>query len=209
MLDFFSSFISSTLANLFPLLFSKKETPHVEIDQEEGRGNTGINYGTVQHTTTQYINSPSGFEFKFKDSDAGSIKKNARILFVDDKSQASIVKNLTVLGWQLVEELEQDNIQNTTCEKYQDADLIFVDFDGIGPPRRGQGLSILRSLMASYGRKKYYILHTAHSAKITLQKLEENGLSIQDGTGWSLLTKGSPDYLLETMMLSGLKKIEK
>lgn len=211
-MDFLTSFLSSALANLSTLLFSKKEAPdNSRGKQKGGEIDTGINYGHIEQTTTNnYTEGPKDqAHYKFRDLRNEEIKKLAQVLFIDDQDQTRTIRNLNKLGWQNAHQLEEEHILNTDCQKYRDSDLIFVDFNNVGPLRNGQGLSILNSLMTKYGRKKYYILHTAHPQKITLQKLEESGLPIRENTGWSQLTKGSPDYLVETVMLSGLRQIEK
>jgi hypothetical protein len=207
-MDFLTSFFSSALASLVPSLFGKGVPGEKKSIQKGGIIGTGVNYGNISQTTNNHFNEGNQKpNYKFKESDNNNIKRNARLLFVDDQDQTSTIKNLKKLGWQNAVQIEQKEILNTDYEKYKDADLIFVDFSNIGP-RHGQGLSILSSLRTKYGRKKFYILYTAHAQKITLQKLEEIGLPIQDKVGWSQLTKGCPDYLLETTMFNGLKQIE-
>jgi len=213
MIGFISNFLSSTLANLFSMLFSKKE---VASDKSVGKQTgekiaSALNYGSIQQNTTNNYSSSSVDKSarKFDHWTNDEIKKSAQLLIVDDQDQTKTIKNLKKLGWQNTSQLREEDILNTDCSKYKEADLIFVDFSDIGPAKHGQGLSVLSSLMSNYGHKKYYILHTAHPQKITLQKLNESGLSIRIGTGWAQLTKGSPDYLLETTMFDGLRQIEK
>jgi hypothetical protein len=202
------AFLTSAAANLFSWLFTGSDGPSAEIKQEfkEGTGNAAMNYGTINNTTNNF-NEALERAFKFKKDDNNSIKKTARLLFVDDQDQGSTIRHLKKLGWENVEQLAIGEVMNTDCEKYRFADIIFVDYDQIGPPKKGQGLSILSSLRAKYGITKYYILHTAHPAKITLQKLQESGIPISDTVGWSQLTKGSADYLLETTILNGIRQI--
>lgn len=216
-MDFLSNFLSSTFANLASLFLSKNEKGGKNIriktknSQNSGEVDSGITFGGIHQTTnntTLIGDTGEKTSYRFRDMSNTDIKNIVRVLFVDDQDQISTIKNLRKLGWRNAEQLLGDAV-NTDAESYRIADIVFVDFDNIGPLRNGQGLSILSSLVAKYGRKKFYILHTAHPKKITLQKLEESGLPIRDAVGWYELIKGSPDYLLETTMLTGLRQVER
>ena len=191
-------------------LFSKdSSTDQSAGKQTGGKIVSGVNTGVIRQTTTNIYNPNDKETRKFESWGNNEIKEVAKILFVDDQDQSKTIKNLKKLGWQNAAQLREEDILNTDCQEYREADLIFVDFSNIGPTKHGQGLSILSSLMSKYGHKKYYILHTAHPQKITLQKLEESGLSIRTERGWAQLIKGSPDYLFETIMFDGLRQIGK
>jgi hypothetical protein len=209
-MEFISNLISSTLANLIPSIFGKQKDGmnlKNKSTQLGGTNNTGVHYGDVYRDTV--INQPQEINHKFRSQDSAVSKKQAQILFVDDQNQSDTITNLRNMGWDNVKQLDKNSIMNTTSDDYRASDLIFVDFDGIGERKHGQGLSILNSLRGHYGRKKFYILHTAHPQKITLSKLADSGLSIQDNIGWALLTKGGPTYLMEATMIHGLNQIEK
>lgn len=212
-MDFLSSLLSSALANFAVLPFTGKKKSNVkkEADNQSGAVSAPLNFGRVAQTTNNTTNihhSQGAPVFKFRESENSYIKTTARILFVDDQDQSSTIRNLGKLGWKNAEQLPISEALNTDSEAYRHADLVFVDFSGVGPARGGQGLSVLSSLNSKYGRKKFYVLYTAHAKRITLEKLEESGLPIRENIGWSQLSKASADYILETTMLNGLRQIE-
>jgi hypothetical protein len=197
---FLSSLVSSTLANLVTF-FGGKNGDQTSVTQENGAGNTGINHGVVQHFHGTGAVPAATPKLKFEGLSNSEVKKKARLLFVDNQSQAYTMKLLRQLGWERVEQLEKTQIKNTDAEKYRDADLVFVDFKDIGDPNGGEGLSILKSLCEKYRGKKYYILFTAHSKKISLANIEMNSL-------WIHLPKGSNDHVLEAAIFNGLRRVE-
>ena len=210
-MDFITNFFVSVWANITTSFLGKKEVSDNSAGKQTGGSiDASGNHGNINQTTTNIygkeLSSGSGLKFEALTND--EIKRLARVVFVDDQDQTRAIKNLNKLGWGNVHQLAEGDSSNPDSPSYRDADLIFVDYDGLGPVRHGQGLSILNSLLQTYGGKKYYILHTAHPQKITLQKLEENGLPIRENTGWSQLIKGSPDYLFNTVMLNGLRKVK-
>jgi hypothetical protein len=210
-MDLVTNFFVSISANIATFFLGRKEgSDNSTAKQTGGSIDTGNNYGDINQVTTNiYGKEPStGNSLKFEALTNDEIKRLARVVFVDDQDQTRAIKNLNKLGWGNVHQLAKGDSLNPDSISYRDADLIFVDYDGLGSVRHGQGLSILNSLLLTYKGRKYYILHTAHPQKITLQKLEENGLAIRENTGWSQLIKGSPDYLFNTVMLNGLRKIQ-
>jgi hypothetical protein len=203
--------VSSALGGIFPLFFGQKEPiTEIRVKQNEGKGNTGINNGTIDQSVHNYADKTAEQRLLLKFENFGNqeIKKTARILFVDNDDQTGTIKILRKLGWECLEQLEKRLIDNTDNDKYKSADLIFVDFKDIGDKKGGEGLSILSALCNKYGNKKYYLLYTAHSKKITLEKLDKNHLQHLDGS-WSHLTKASDDFTLETAMFAGIKRIAK
>ena len=85
-------------------------------------------------------------------------KTNIQILFVDDNDMP-VVENLQKAGF-IVKKVR--DIKNIDDARVQSAQIIFVDYDGVGvylsPQHQGAGL--IKLLKIKYKKSKYIILYT-------------------------------------------------
>lgn len=212
MIEFMVSTASSVLGNVIPGFLKNLTGAKRGIGEKGESGGTIVNNGQIQNNTTNISTKNDETveikNFKFKSKSDEFIKNTARVLFVDDKDMGDKIRMLHERGWQNVSQIDARDIVNTTSSPYQSADIVFVDYDGIGQRKSGSGLSILHSLIDRHGCKKFFILFSAHLKKITLDKLDVHHLGIKHDSGWMQLTKGAPDYDLESKLIHGLKQIE-
>jgi len=92
-------------------------------------------------------------------------ESDVNILFIDDLDMP-VVENLRKGGYKVKKVRDIKNIQDA---EVKNAQIIFVDFDGVGrvvsPQHQGAGL--VKELKANYGDRKYVVLYTAQSTMST------------------------------------------
>ncbi|MFP4514520.1 MAG: hypothetical protein ACLFNO_00750 [Parcubacteria group bacterium] len=88
-------------------------------------------------------------------------KSNVHILFVDDEDFA-IVSNLKKAGW-VVDKIK--DLKNIEDEVVKRAQIIFVDFKGVGKTlsENEEGIGIIKSLKNTYKDSKRVILYSGHN----------------------------------------------
>lgn len=125
-------------------------------------------------------------------------KQSTRILFIDDLDLKKKIKNLKNAGWQRIAQIK--TAPNIDIDEIQNADIIFVDYKGIGElETEEQGLSILSALKKRYQDSKYLILYSAHD--VPIQTFSRGA--------HDYLSKNSKIYELEQKILEGIAKIQK
>lgn len=86
-------------------------------------------------------------------------KDNVNILFIDDDDMP-VVDNLKRSGYKVK---KVRDIKNVDDAEVKNAQIIFVDFDGVGrcisPQHQGAGL--VQELKTKYGTTKYVVLYTS------------------------------------------------
>jgi len=124
-------------------------------------------------------------------------KSNAHILFVDDKDFA-IVSNLKKAGW-IVDKVK--DIKNIEDEYVRRAQIIFVDFKGVGKTlsESEEGIGIIKSLKNTYKDTKRVILYSGH-----------NRFSLKDDikSADNYLPKNSDTYEFIKMITDEIKKLK-
>jgi hypothetical protein len=87
-------------------------------------------------------------------------KISANILFIDD-SECPVVENLQKAGWAVRKINDIINIQDENIKR---ADIIFVDYKGVGDKlsEKEQGISVIRAIKNAYRDKKRVILYSAY-----------------------------------------------
>lgn len=86
-------------------------------------------------------------------------KENTNILFIDDLDMP-VVDNLKKAGYRVKKIRDVKDIDDA---EVQNAQIIFVDFDGVGKfvSPQHQGVGLIKELKIKYGSSKYIILYTA------------------------------------------------
>ncbi len=131
-------------------------------------------------------------------SQVNLLKQETKVLFIDDLDLKKKIKNLKEAGWVRVSQLK--DAPNIDVQEIRDADVIFVDYKGIGETGSGeQGLSILSALKRRYTNEKYLILYSAHDVPVDAFNRGAN----------SYLSKNSTIYELEQKILEGINEIKR
>ena len=101
-----------------------------------------------------YLNPKNWFRKRFS-------KDTVNILFIDDLDMP-VVENLKKAGYRVKKVRDVKNVDDAEVKSAQ---IIFVDFDGVGksisPQHQGAGL--IKELKTKYTNSKYIVLYTAQS----------------------------------------------
>jgi ActR/RegA family two-component response regulator len=124
-------------------------------------------------------------------------KEQAEILFIDDLNLKDKIRNLNKAGWQKVKQISE--AENVDLREIREADVIFVDYRGVGKSSKDQGLAVIKALQDRYGNKKWLVLYSAHKVPITAFEKGAN----------SYLAKNSSTYEVEQKILEGLQQIHR
>src|SRR5581483_1730949 len=81
------------------------------------------------------------------------LKSILKILFIEDGVFKKL-DNLKKFGWQISQVKKVDNL---FTDEIENADIIFVDYKGVGELAEDQGVGIVRRLKESYGGSKWII----------------------------------------------------
>jgi len=124
-------------------------------------------------------------------------KSSVNILFVDDEN-FPVVAKLQKAGWSVKKVKDIKNIQDDDIQRAQ---IIFVDFKGVGKylSETDQGIGIIKAIKNTYGSSKRLILYSAYnrfSLDLDLQAAD------------NVLPKNSDVYEFITMIESEMKKIK-
>lgn len=124
-------------------------------------------------------------------------KENANILFIDDEV-FPVVENLQKAGWSVK---RVKDIKNPQDEDVKRADIIFVDYKGVGKTLAGdeEGIGIIKLLKETYKTTKRVVLYSGYSRF----SLGEH-LNIAD----SQISKESNTYEFINMIEAELKKLK-
>ncbi len=124
-------------------------------------------------------------------------KVSANILFIDD-SDCPVVENLTKAGWSVK---KIDDIVNVQDEEIKRADIVFVDYKGVGIDlsEEEQGISVIKAIKKAYGDSKRVILYSAYGHF----KLSMN-MRVADNQ----MSKNSDTFEFISMIESELEKIK-
>lgn len=156
---------------------------------------------TQQQTVTQTViigkneEKNNEKESNSKDQDIGYLKLKARILFIED----DVFKknsNLKDFGWKVSQINKVDNLD---IDEIKNANIIFVDYKGVGEPSGDQGLGVVQNLREMYGKNKWIIFYSAHKLP-----LDVYGKGADD-----FLAKNATVYEMERKIIKGAQKIVK
>lgn len=123
-------------------------------------------------------------------------KKTARILFIDNESLRDKIRGLKNAGWDNVTQIK--DVENIDSPDIRDANVVFVDYKGIGGGEKEQGLAVITALKTRYGEEKWLILFTAYNVPVTAFEKGAN----------DYLAKNSGTYETEQKIIKGLQKLE-
>lgn len=89
----------------------------------------------------------------------GYSKENVNILFIDDL-EMPVVENLRRAGYRVK---KVKDIKNIDDAEVKNAQIIFVDFEGVGKAvsSQHQGAGLVKELKKKYSKSKYVVLYTA------------------------------------------------
>jgi len=122
------------------------------------------------------------------------LKSILKILFIEDGVFKKI-DNLKKFGWQISQVKKVDNL---FTDEIENADIIFVDYKGVGELAEDQGVGIVRRLKESYGGSKWIIFYSAHPLS----------LDVHDKGADSFLAKNADVYEMEKKIIEGGKKLK-
>ena len=126
-------------------------------------------------------------------------KETAKILFIDDLDLKNKIGNLVNAGWKNVSQItEADNID---AKEILEANVIFVDYKGVGKKLKEKGLAVAGAIKNRYANNKWVILYSAHPLPIPV-----GGFDKKANTS---LAKNSDIYELEQKILEGLGELNK
>jgi hypothetical protein len=125
-------------------------------------------------------------------------KEYAKILFIDDLDWTDKIKNLQDAGWKNVSQIT--NPQNLDRIEIREANIIFVDYKGVGKNLKDEGVDVIYALKKRYGDNKWIILYSAQpSVPISATSDKKPDAS---------LAKNSSAYEFEQKILEGLGRIK-
>lgn len=157
------------------------------------------NNNQTQNISINNILSDKGRDILVPDSqkkvtDVAVLKTKTKILFIDDVNFKNIA-NLKNSGWNVSRIKDVTNLDD---ENVRTADIIFIDFKGVG--RRvsdEQGIGLVKALKSRYGDKKWLIFYSAHDVS----------LDVFDIGADDFLTKNSQVYEMEQKIIHGATHI--
>ena len=107
---------------------------------------------------------------------------NKKILFIDDDIEKfDRVRQLKNQGYDVDELKDLDSIDSSRVKR---ADLIFVDFNGVGTTlsKKEQGVGIIKMLRSKYKNKKKLILFSSYSLKLDMMPKEADDWIAKDAS---------------------------
>lgn len=92
------------------------------------------------------------------------IKKHTQVLFVDDEDFSVLLETIRSSGWNVKQVYD---ILNFNSEEVKSADIIFMDFIGVGKTLtpKEQGIGLLKSLKKRYP-KKFIVFYSGYAGFI-------------------------------------------
>ena len=126
-------------------------------------------------------------------ADILTLKAKAKILFIDNETLPHI-KSLKKIGWIDYQIKDADNLD---IQEIRDADVIFVDHQGVGKLSSDQGLGLVSELKQRYGKEKWIILYSVHAFN----------LDVFNKGADSFLAKNSTVYEIERKIVEGMTNI--
>jgi len=125
------------------------------------------------------------------------IKKQTQVLFIDDEAFDYLLENIRQAGWNVKQVKEIDNLDS---ENLKSADVIFIDYKGVGSilTPTEEGIGLLKALRHKYPLK-YLIFYSGYAGFIP-------GHEIHDiANGW--ITKNADPYVYIERIEEAAKKV--
>lgn len=118
-----------------------------------------------------------------------SLRRNLQILFIDDDEESTTdkIKNIQEYGWERVKLIT--DAKDIFSADIREAEIIFVDFHGIGNDNPDQGLDVLSALKKQYGDTKWLILFTSYDVPVTTYDRGANDYALKNSTMYELERK--------------------
>ena len=202
-MDYFSNvwvytIVGGALATVLGTFLYKKFFPTIKTKETTGSPihvknviNNNVIGGVVE-TQNSAGNSATNRESSSK---VVGYKATARLLFIDNHPLKDKIQNLNSAGWKNVSYLK--DLKDTEAPEVRDADVIFVDYKGIGSGEKEQGLAVIGALKNRYLKSKWLILFTAYNVPVnTFEKGADD-----------YLAKNSGIYEMEQKIIKGLQSL--
>jgi hypothetical protein len=184
-LEPYTLIIPSTFALLRYIFFKNNNILESEIKDEAKNTNTNLSLNPVSQKNSLNINDNQAIEPNRNDI-IEIMKKRLNILFIDDDTKFQIVSIIKDSGWTKTKSIV--DIKNISLKDVKQADVYFVDINGVGKllNLKDEGLDLALMLKESYPEKKVIIYSASkksnsfHKAwEIADHKLEKNALPNQ------------------------------
>lgn len=157
-------------------------------------------YSAIIKATPQMLISAWKFIFGKKPLSIEEIKKRTQVLFVDDDSFEYILSNIRLACWNVK---QINDISNMDSEEIKNADIIFMDYKGVGEKLtpHDEGIGLMKALKRKYP-DKHIIFYSGYAGIIPGHEVHD----IADG--W--IPKNSDAYVyIEHIELAAKKIYEK
>jgi hypothetical protein len=186
--------VGSGLIILFITYFFKKPKSGFKISELK---NTQTQKITINNYPNQFKSGSELFkESSISNMDVPILKAKTKILFIEDDKFKKI-SNLKKFGWNISQIKDLRNLDN---EQVRLANIIFVDYKGVGSLVDEEGVGLIKALRNRYGDEKWLILYSAHS---------NFALNIFDTGANGYLAKNSTEYEMEQKIIEGAKNVIK
>ena len=169
--------------------FDPEESPHTQSNNQSNTQSVEVNIINNQKNTHETTTPNSVLP------DARKLKVSTNILFIDNEKFKKI-ENLKKQGWKIS---HIKNVVSIDDEPIRNADIIFVDYKGVGSKEDDEGIGLLTALRAHYGKAKWLIFYSAH-------RLD---LGVFDKGADAYLSKNSSPYEIEQKIIHGASKLGK
>lgn len=152
----FSGVGVAALGFIYKVFSGKSDT----IDKQNENNNiitNNINVSSQSPKKETDLDSEKNIPKVLTEEKVKEIKNNTKILFIDDDTRFKVVKILNKSGW-INSKLVKD-IESLDCHDVVDADIIFVDVQGVGVELnfKEEGLGLASALKDKYPQKKIII----------------------------------------------------
>lgn len=196
-ISIFGGATATIIGTYFFIFKNNKES--ISIENYNPQSQTNNNRQTQSVTVNNLLTTPIVLPVKeIASSEVILLKQDLRILFIDNLDLKKKIENLKDAGWINVSQI--NDAPNVDIQQIREADIIFVDYKGIGKIHSTEeGLGVLSALRQRYGEDKYLILYTAHNLPVEAFTRKAD----------NYVDKNSKIFELEHKIIEGAKKIRK
>ena len=182
---------SGLIVTVVGILFRKKTKNNNKTEQSSKQSQSVSQTVIVSNgSLKENMESNKGLEIR---QDVSDLKRKIKILFIEDDVFKKI-NNLKKFGWNVSQINKVDNLDT---EEIKNANIIFVDYKGVGELSGSQGLGIVENLRAMYGKGKWIIFYSAHKLP----------LDVYDKGANSYLAKNATVYEMERKIIEGAQNV--
>lgn len=182
--------ISGIIVAIFGYFFLKE--PQNKKDTQSSNQSQNVTQ-TVIIEKNDKINTEK--ESKDKADDLSYLKAKAKILFIEDNVFKKI-NNLKKFGWNVS---QINNVGSLDIEEIKTANIIFVDYKGVGELSGDHGLGVVERLKEMYSDTKWIIFYSAHKLP----------LDVYDKGADDFLPKNASVYEMESKIIKGARSVIK